>query len=694
MPEDKSSEFIRPEKPESISTKGQSAQAEAFRIKVPGKLRSDFDISQTTVEKPEAASRLTPGMLVDGKYRLLRPIGQGGMGVVWLVEHVMLKRELALKTLVHSRMSQAVYERFAKEIRTTSQLDHPNLVKVFDCGLLPDGTPYYTMEYAAGHSLRQYLDEKGPMPLRQCLEVFVDVAGALSYAHRHNTLHRDIKPDNIVLVRNGEGFRAQVLDFGLAKFVHSGLKPITESTAGDYIGSPPYMSPEQCMGKDLDYRSDVYSLGCALFQALTGVLPFESKNHLAIIQMHLSERPPSLQQAANGEQFPEPIEIIVSRMLAKDPKQRCRSMEEVERLLKLYLRGKFTAGTRSGTEQFDNDYTDTQSHTNNNKSDYSGPLLIAAILGIILLGGAGLTYFLLQPPTAKVVEAKPDPKPKFATLLSSPPVAGEQFRRFHFPIEISSGKFEAVNSDFKREARGETEIPVNALVIFEPSREFLKDPAVLTRFRPDDLVGLVLNKHNKANDDALLACTALFGLKHLSITSPMVTDRGLAYVASLNELKWLDVGDADISGKQLSLLPCLRNLNFLRLDTDRSSPDFSETFKALHGSKNLYTLSARTCDVCDQDMVHIASCTNLTELILSSNLGLTEEGLKQLAALKNLKHLRLTNIPLKPGIISTLSQLKHLKVLHISSKNWSEKDKARLKETLPADCELTWSEWM
>ncbi|HNG17718.1 MAG TPA: protein kinase, partial [Candidatus Obscuribacter sp.] len=181
LPEDKSSELSRPEKPESISTKGQSAQVDAFRIKVPGKLRSGFDISQTAVEKPEAASRLAPGMLVDGKYRLLRPLGQGGMGVVWLVEHVMLKRELALKTLVHSRMSQAVYERFAKEIRTTSQLDHPNLVKVFDCGLLPDGTPYYTMEYAAGHSLRQYLDEKGPMPLKQCLEVFVDVAGALSY---------------------------------------------------------------------------------------------------------------------------------------------------------------------------------------------------------------------------------------------------------------------------------------------------------------------------------------------------------------------------------------------------------------------------------------------------------------------------------------------------------------------------------
>ncbi|NJL72560.1 MAG: serine/threonine protein kinase [Candidatus Competibacteraceae bacterium] len=422
-------------------------------------------------------------MLVDGKYRLLRPLGQGGMGVVWLVEHIMLKRELALKTLVHSRMSQAVYERFAKEIRTTSQLDHPNLVKVFDCGLLPDGTPYYTMEYASGHSLKQYLDEKGPMPLKQCLEVFVDVAGALSYAHRHNTLHRDIKPDNIVLAKDGERLRAQVLDFGLAKFVHSGLKPVTESTAGDYIGSPPYMSPEQCMGKNLDYRSDVYSLGCTIFQALTGVLPFESKNHLALIQMHLSERPPSLRQAANGEEFPEPVEIIVSRMLAKDPRQRCRSMEEVERLLKLYLRGKFTAGTRSGALPLDNDIADTQSQTNR-KSDYSGPILIAATLGIILLGGAGLAYYFLQTPVVKKAEVKSLARPAFATLLSSPPVAGEQFRRFHFPIEIKSGNFVALNSDFKREAQGETEIPADALVIFEPSEEFLKIRPCLPVFVP------------------------------------------------------------------------------------------------------------------------------------------------------------------------------------------------------------------
>ncbi|HNM51364.1 MAG TPA: hypothetical protein PKN86_16725, partial [Candidatus Obscuribacter sp.] len=226
------------------------------------------------------------------------------------------------------------------------------------------------------------------------------------------------------------------------------------------------------------------------------------------------------------------------------------------------------------------------------------------------------------------------------------------------------------------------------------SPEFLKIPHVLKRFRQNDLIGLTLNKHNKATDEAVKDCSTLTGLTRISLTSKKITDKGLAYINNLGELKWLDVGDADISGKQLSLLPCLPNLNYLRLDTDRSSPDFSDTFKALHGSKNLYTLSARTCDVCDQDIVHIASCTNLTELILSSNLGLTEEGLKQLSALKNLKQLRLTNIPLKPGIISTLSQLKHLKVLHISSKNWSEKDKARLKEALPADCDLKWSEWM
>lgn len=204
----------------------------------------------------------------------------------------------------------------------------------------------------------------------------------------------------------------------------------------------------------------------------------------------------------------------------------------------------------------------------------------------------------------------------------------------------------------------------------------------------------MLNKHNKATDDALLACTSLTGLKQLSITSPKITDKGLAYLANLDELKWLDVGDADISGKQLSLLPCLRNLNFLRLDTDRSSPNFSDTFKALHGSKNLCALSARTCDVCDKDMVHIASCSNLTDLILSNNLGLTEKGLKRLTALKNLKHLRLTNVPLKPVIIGTLCQLKHLRVLHMSSRNWSEKDKLRLREVLPPDCELKWSEWM
>lgn len=293
---------------------------------------STGDIERTHVTEPAmpVPDGFDAGQIVIGKYKVISLLGRGGIGSVYKVEQIFLSQFFALKTLNSQKASDQMIRRFQNEGRTASALNHPNLVKVNDFGLLEGQQPYLVMDFVDGVTLSEYLKQNGLMNLEQVVAMFAQVCLGLSYAHDQGVIHRDIKPSNIMISRTipfgDEGF-VKVVDFGIAKLAYAedgNFQALT--TTGEIFGSPLYMSPEQCSGSTVDHRADIYSLGCVLFEVLAGTTPFVGPNALATMMLHQSERVPTLKEASLGKDFPPELEVLVQKMLAKSPADRYQNL--------------------------------------------------------------------------------------------------------------------------------------------------------------------------------------------------------------------------------------------------------------------------------------------------------------------------------------------------------------------------------
>ena len=222
------------------------------------------------------------------RYEVEREIGRGGMAVVYLARDLQLGRQVAIK-VIRPELAQALgIERFLREVRIEAALDHPNVVTLFDSGEA-DGLPYYVMPYVEGESLRKRLERENRLSLEETLRITSCVAAGLGYAHDRGIVHKDIKPENILLSED----RVLVADFGIAKATtEAGGETLT--TYGIVLGTPEYMSPEQATGEKVDSRSDIYALGCVVYEMLGGDPPFVGRTRSAIIAKHIQENVPSL----------------------------------------------------------------------------------------------------------------------------------------------------------------------------------------------------------------------------------------------------------------------------------------------------------------------------------------------------------------------------------------------------------------
>lgn len=250
-----------------------------------------------------------------GQYRFIRLLGQGGMGEVYLARDLTLDREVAIKIIRTASNHREVYDRFRKEAKIAAKLAHPNIVPLHAFGEV-EGVPYFVMGYVRGESLATRLRRDGKLSEEEGRRVLAEIADALDHAHRQGVVHRDIKPDNVLL--EDESGRALLTDFGVAK-AQGHVEALTRS--GSVIGTPQYMSPEQAAGRaDLDGRSDLYSLGVMGYAVLTGRLPFEGKSAPEILTKHLTQQPPALQSLAPT--ISDTTVQAVQRCLSKDPSQR------------------------------------------------------------------------------------------------------------------------------------------------------------------------------------------------------------------------------------------------------------------------------------------------------------------------------------------------------------------------------------
>lgn len=269
------------------------------------------------------AGDLTHSVL-GGKYRILRSVGSGGIGTVYAAEHLGLGFQVAVKVLRGAAAADAAeVARLRREARVQMSLEHPNVVRTFDLDQMPDGTLYVVMELLQGLSLQEQLKRRSPLPPGFAIPIFMQSCRALSAAHRLGIVHRDLKPGNIFLC---EGGAIKVLDFGMSKLAQE--ESLTQD--GYTLGTPEYMSPEQCVGGKIDARSDIYAFGVLMYEALTGELPFHAKNRQELLEHHQRSRPRRMRQVRSDLDIPEELDRIVLGCLAKNPKDRPQDAQYLE----------------------------------------------------------------------------------------------------------------------------------------------------------------------------------------------------------------------------------------------------------------------------------------------------------------------------------------------------------------------------
>ncbi|TML63496.1 MAG: serine/threonine protein kinase [Actinobacteria bacterium] len=258
------------------------------------------------------------GEIVAGRYELEELVGSGGMSSVFKARDTLLERRVALKVLhPHFTDDDQYVERFRREARAVASLSHPNIVTILDRGE-DEGRQFIVFELVEGRTLKEVLDEEGRLPVARALEIAIQVARGLAFAHEHGLVHRDVKPQNVIL--NGDG-RAKVTDFGIARSLD--VQGVTQS--GAVLGTSNYIAPEQASGQPVDRTTDVYSLGVVLFELLTGEVPFPGESFVAVAMQHVSEPPPSLLDVRPD--VPVRVAHAVDRALEKDPPARFLTMD-------------------------------------------------------------------------------------------------------------------------------------------------------------------------------------------------------------------------------------------------------------------------------------------------------------------------------------------------------------------------------
>jgi len=416
----------------------------------------------TTLRGVTPASSLV-GQVIADRYHVMKKLGEGGMGQVYLAEHVKMGRKSAIKVMNPSLMHDPeAIARFNREAGNASKITHPNVCAVYDFGETPDGLIYLAMEFVEGEPLTDALERDGALPLPRATAIFKQTADALQAAHDLGIVHRDLKPDNIMLARGRDGSDVvKVVDFGIAKAVGGDEAGQKVTKTGLVVGTPEFMSPEQLSGDRLDGRSDLYSLALVYFRMLTSQLPFQADTVQETMIKRLTDEPKKLAEVRPDLQFPSGLQPVLDAALSRTPAERYQSVakfaEDVLSVVQLVraTRGGVAPATRAVAEErtqlVDSHETKAQAARRAAKPKRSLVPVLVGVFVVLAAGGGGWVLFgrntsaaqndstLSTPPdTTKLVAApdtsKQDPTVQLQTTPVSQPVGRDTTKTTRPPV--------------------------------------------------------------------------------------------------------------------------------------------------------------------------------------------------------------------------------------------------------------------
>jgi len=605
---------------------------------------------------------LEPGTFPLDRYAPLRQIGMGASGTVYLCRDRLLKKKVAVKVLNNTSSEQLVA--FQSEARSTSQLEHVNIVKVFDFGVTDGKNPFMVLEYIDGMSLAELLAEKQILELEDALIILEQICDALSFAHSRKLFHRDLKPTNIIVTRNSAGqLGARLIDFGVGVF----KQHETNSHGRAVVGSPAYMSPDQAQGRAFDARSEVYSLGCVLFEVLTGRPPFRGKTALETISKHAHEKPPWLSEANDTVLYSDSIEKIVATCLKKSPQERYQSVGDLKQAL-------LNLSSETPVEErllIDEPPPVAKSSRQSIVAFSLIALFVCTAIGIIVFK-SGLLESSPNPPQSSKVEAPPTLNEAMnsietnawypgsdgfghSCMTSSGPVSFD--KNFAQLNDVPDLEYVSIAVTDNVTGVGFNDIVGKKLKGIIIKSTGLTDEGVRAIVRFKTLISLRISMASKLTLAAYKDIATLPNLQLLDIGMAKIPTGAFSEIVKLKKLFSFSLYNCvNLTAPDIASLASLPNLKYLDLSGTHLGEEIIETVIKL---KSLAQLRMGNLDLTDKYLSRFAEMPNLENLWISQNPKITDAGFLQLAKIKSLRILVLDNCP---GITSAgRSQFKKLR---------------------------------
>lgn len=599
--------------------------------------------------------------LFANRYKILSTLGSGGMGIVYHALDTVLNKEVALKTL-RVGFSPDQIMRFQTEAKALSTLKHPHIVQVLVIDITEDNTPYLVMDFVEGKSLADLVESRGYIPAYKSVNIFIALCDGLAHVHRKGVLHRDLKPANIML-RYPDSLHPipMVVDFGIAR-LESSSQSLTK--AGSIVGTPMYMSPEQLKGKIADARSDVYSVGCIMYETLTGKRPFSGESELETLAMKLESAPPRLEESGIDVDFPEVIEAIVAKTLQLDPDKRYQSMAELQEALVGLKSGdlKVSQKTKRATEP----------SPSSGSKQISKRTLLKWSVGIItaLLGSAVAIHVWLgfsETPTVKQDEIFPK------SVLNS-----IENQKHHFSVEYKpEGCYVRIETAYGSDETDES-------ILKELRKRKAKNIACLHIINQPITGSLFLHLKNeplgavkisaaKLNSNGLKALAQVKSIFKLSLEEmPELTSDDFLQLANLPELQQLSLMRCSVDLEDLKSLSLCKKITWLDIEREKafdgrclryvasayhnlvgldigSTRVKSEDFASLSTIPKLSQLKIQNLDLDDKSLRQIPDLPKLELLDIDDNKGITDVGLLQLLRFKNLNSIGIVDTSITPA---------------------------------------------
>jgi serine/threonine-protein kinase len=526
------------------------------------------------------------------------------MGVIYKAKQPLLDRYYAIKMLNVQRANQQTLARFHQEAKAASTLNHPNVIAVHDFGFTDDDDPYMVMDFVEGMSLADLIQTGGAIPYQEALDIFIQIANGMNHAHASGVLHRDLKPSNVMLT-NPESVVAEVkiVDFGIAK-INRADECSSLTQTGDVFGSPLYMSPEQASGKKVDARSDIYSLGCLMYEVLTGAPPLQGDTIIQTIFMHLNQMPTNLSEKA-GACFPDSLEHVVRKCLEKDPALRYQTMLDLKvDLVKVSVDQPIREQRYSTLSE--------------------GPRATFKIgwlqIAVTILAFVAASY----------------------TVLEKREMSVESERR-EARARTTEQKF---NSDLKS-------------IGSEPLSGI--DGETFARQEVSQGKSNISFPNLGADDGALKYLQGNPNIVSLGLRANTISHKGFTHLRFPN-LETLDVQETEICPELITALGNLPKLNSLNISKTRySKSDLMQLTKL----KQLRSLNLSRSNLSDDDLQIVAQMTGLQQLRIGLNPQLSDKGISALKCLKNLEVLDLNNTAVTDKGLTSLKLLTKMKELQL-----------------------------